>query len=100
MAYRLVKGKYSLFYRSPRVVGSRPSGDSIWFEPDDPEQLLRLGGRQVRYGKGGYTMLRLEGIDALELGHAGSNHQKMPEGVAARDRLLHLVGFKDVTFEH
>ena len=45
-------------------------------------------------------MLRLEGIDALELGHAGSNHQKIPESVAARDRLLHLVGFEDVTFEH
>lgn len=99
MPYTLVKGRYSLFYRNPRNVGSRPSGDSIWFEPDDPEQLLRLGGRQVRYGKGGHTMLRLEGIDALELGYAGSNHQKLPESVAARDRLLHLVGFEDVTFE-
>ena len=100
MSYKLVKGKYSLFYKSPRNVGSRPSGDSIWFEPEDPDQLSKLGGRRVRYGRGGYTTLRLEGIDALELSYAGSNHQKLPESVAARDRLLHIVGFEDVTFEH
>jgi hypothetical protein len=99
MPYRLVKGKYSLFYRSQRNVGSRPSGDSIWFEPDNREQLSRLGGRQVRYSKGGYTMLRLEGIDALELGFQGLNHQKIPESLAARDRLLHLLGFEKVIYE-
>lgn len=100
MPYLLVRGKYSLFYRSPRNIGSRPGGDSVWFEPDDLEQLARLGGRRVRYGKAGHTVLRLEGIDALELGYAGSNHQKMPESVAARDRLLHLIGFDNVTYEH
>jgi len=99
MPYRLIRGKYSLFYRSPRTVGSQPRGDSIWFEPDNPEQLSSLGGRQVRYGKGGYTMLRLEAIDALELGFQGSNHQKLPESVAARDRLLHLIGFESVKYE-
>ncbi len=98
MPYIVVKGKYSLFYRSPRIVGSRPRGDSIWFEPQDPDQLLKVGGRRVRYGKGGYTTLRLEGIDALELAYAGSHHQKMEEAVAARGRLLHVIGFEDIRF--
>lgn len=99
MPYKLLRGKYGLFYRSPRNIGSRPSGDSIWFDPDEPEQLPSLGGRQIRYGTGGYTTVRLEGIDALELGFRGPNHQKMAESIAARDRLLHLVGFEDVTYE-
>ena len=39
-----------------------------------------------------------EGIDALELHYKGSNHEKVPECVADRDRLLQLVGFTSVTY--
>lgn len=98
MPYRLIKGHFHLFYRSQRHVGSRPDGDSMWFKPTDQNHLINLGNRQVRYNGGGFTQLRFEGIDALELHYKGSNHQKVPECVTARDRLLRLVGFTSVTY--
>ena len=37
MAYRIVKGRFHLCYRNAKgaVRGSKPDGDSIWFEPFD-----------------------------------------------------------------
>ena len=98
MSYRLVKGYFHLHYRSEfRFVGSRPDGDSMWFKPDTPALLANLGGRDVDYNGGGFAQLRFEAIDALELPFGGS-HQKTPECVASRDRLLKLAGFTDVSF--
>jgi endonuclease YncB( thermonuclease family) len=98
MPYTLVNGQFHLFYQGQRHVGSRPDGDSLWFRPDDPGHLEGLGGRPVDYNGGGFAQLRLEGIDALELHFRGSNHQSTPECVDARDRLLQLAGFTDVTY--
>ena len=98
MPYTLIQGHFHLFYQSQRHVGSRPDGDSMWFKPDNPQQLIRLGDRQVDYNLGGCVQLRFEGIDALELHYKGANHQKASECVAARDRLLQLAGFTSVTY--
>lgn len=98
MSYRLIKGYFHLFYRSEyRFVGARPDGDSMWFKPDNPTYLTNLGGRSADYNGGGFAQLRFEGIDALELHYKGS-HQKVPECVSARDRLLQLAGYEDVTY--
>lgn len=98
MGYNLIKGYFHLFYQSEyRFVGARPDGDSMWFKPNSPAHLTNLGGRNVDYNGGGFAQLRFEGIDALELHYKGS-HQKIPECVSARDRLLQLAGFKDVTY--
>jgi endonuclease YncB( thermonuclease family) len=98
MSYKLIKGYFHLFYQSEyRFVGARPDGDSMWFKPNNPGHLTNLGGRDVDFNGGGFAQLRFEGIDALELHYKGS-HQKVPECVSARDRLLQLAGFKDVTY--
>ena len=98
MGYQLIKGYFHLFYQSEyRFVGARPDGDSMWFKPDDPTHLMDLAGRSVDYNGGGFAQLRFEGIDALELHYKGS-HQKVPECASARDRLLQLAGFTDVTY--
>ena len=74
MAYRLIEGEVRLFYRSTRLVGSRPDGDSAWFKPNNPNLLLDVGQRDAELNKGGFAQLRFEGIDALELHFPGSAH--------------------------
>ena len=67
-------------------------GDSVWFKPNDESHFSELDGRAVEYNKGGFAQLRLEGIDALEL-HYQDGLQLEAPAVAARDRLLQLIGF-------
>lgn len=98
MSYKLVKGEFHLFYTSTRHVGSRPDGDSMWFKPNNPAYLSDLEGRSVDFNGGGCVQLRIEGIDALELHYSGSNHQKTPECVDARDHLLGEAGYTEVTY--
>lgn len=98
MPYQIFPGEFGLYYTSQLHVGSRPDGDSMWFKPIDGSILEMLGERSVNYNKGGFTQLRFEGIDALELHYKGANHQKLPECVDARDRLLEIVGFTSVTY--
>ena len=100
MPYKLVEGEIRLFYKSTRLVGSRPGGDSAWFKPDNPKLLSNIGHRSSNFNKGGFTQLRFEGIDALELHFSGSDHQLSAPAVAARDFLLDEVGFdiKDVEY--
>ena len=98
MGYRLIKGSFHLFYIGERLVGSRPDGDSIWFKPDRPNLLNNIGGRNGELNGGGFAQLRFEGIDALELHYAGSNHQLEEPTVAARDHLLEMLGFDDIQY--
>lgn len=98
MSYRLVKGAFHLFYRAGRHVGSRPDGDSLWFQPDDAGQLRDLGGRHAELNRGGSAQLRFEAIDALELHYRGANHQLAQPTVDARDFLLGRVGFTEVSY--
>jgi endonuclease YncB( thermonuclease family) len=93
MPYKLVEGESRLFYRSTRLVGSRPDGDSAWFKPDNPNLLSDIGQRSARFNKGGFAQLRFEGIDALELHFPGSDHQLKDPAVEARNFLLENIGF-------
>ena len=93
MPYRLIEGEVRLFYRSTRLVGSRPDGDSAWFRPDNPNLLRNIGQRDGELNQGGFAQLRFEGIDALELHFPGSAHQSQNEAIAARDFLLQRLGF-------
>jgi endonuclease YncB( thermonuclease family) len=100
MSYTLVKGSFRLFYKTTRHVGSRPDGDSVWFEPDNLTFFSDLGNppRDTDYNKGGFAQLRFEGIDALELHYKGINHQKKEGCVSARDKMLELLGFEDLEY--
>jgi endonuclease YncB( thermonuclease family) len=98
MSYRIVKGRFRLYFTSSngRRTSSQPDGDSMWFEPDAPS-LLEQFERDPSFNRGGCVQLRLEGIDALELHYEG-NHQLQGPAAAARDALLHTVGFTDVEY--
>ena len=98
MSYRLIKGKFRLYYQGTRKVGSQPDGDSVWFEPDQPALLSNLAGRSADFNGGGLAQLRFEGIDALELHYPGNDHQRADAAVAARDVLLARIGFTAVTY--
>jgi hypothetical protein len=98
MAYRLISGAFHLFYQGARHVGSRPDGDSVWFEPDNPNHLDDIDGRDADLNGGGFAQLRFEGIDALELHYNGSHHQLIAPTVSARDTLLGLIGFNTITY--
>ncbi len=100
MPYKLVEGEVRLFYRSTRLVGSRPDGDSAWFMPDNPNLLSNIGQRSAEFNKGGFVQLRFEGIDALELHFPGSDHQLEDPAVEARDFLLESIGFKPNDIEY
>lgn len=102
MGYRLIKGKFQLFYKNDQGHhrGSRPDGDSVWFKPDNPAHLLGIGDppRDTEFNKGDFAQLRFEGIDALELHYNGSNHQHKGGCVSARDVLLGLLGFSNLEY--
>jgi hypothetical protein len=99
MSYQLVKGTFRLFYQGEdRHVGSRPDGDSVWFEPDQPALLSNLAGRSADFNRAGFAQLRFEGIDALELHYPGGDHQHAGAATAARDLLLQRMGFGQITY--
>lgn len=78
------------------IVGKEPDGDSVRFIPDTPEHFDQLHRAYlIRPAHDGSVQLRFEGIDAPEL-HYGSDAQ--PLGKEARDLLLKLIGFKQVTY--
>jgi hypothetical protein len=91
MPYKLIEGEVRLFYRSTKLVGSRPDGDSVWFKPDNPKLLSDIDGRSAEFNGGGFAQLRFEGIDALELHFPGSDHQLKQPTVAARNFLLENI---------
>jgi endonuclease YncB( thermonuclease family) len=100
MPYKLVEGEVRLFYRSTRLVGSKPDGDSAWFKPDNPRLLSSIGQRSAKFNKGEFAQLRFEGIDALELHFPGSDHQLKDPSVEARDFLLENLGFDPDEIEY
>lgn len=99
MPYRIVKGEFHLFYKKQKLVGSQPDGDSVWFKPDDRALLNKLGvgRRDAVFNAGGFTLLKFEAVDALEISFRGT-HQ-FPEGaLKARNFTLNLLGFRNVDF--
>lgn len=78
------------------IIGKEPDGDSVRFVPDTPEHFDQLHrAHLIRPAHDDSVQLRFEGIDAPEL-HYGSDAQ--PLGKEARDLLLKLIGFEQVTY--
>lgn len=94
MPFSLIPGR---FY----VANYSPDGDSIRFEPNDPQQVRELvDGRRVRFNQRNHVQLRLEAIDALEThftppggGGGGSLHQPVGLAREATDLLLRYLHF-------
>ncbi len=83
------------------ATGFSPDGDSIKFKAADDNTWKLLDGPPVRLTQTGMAQLRLEGIDALETHYrAGSKNWHQPQALAnaATDRLLDLVGIRNVVW--
>ena len=106
MPFHVISGTYHLTNRSAAGApsGFEPDGDSIHFRPAQPALLDRLTrlGRPYALTAIGSVMLRMEGIDALELHFSApglaSTHQPRPLADQARDFLLAQLGFANVAF--
>lgn len=83
------------------ATGFSPDGDSIKFKAANDNSWQLLEGPAVRLTQAGMAQLRLEGIDALETHYrAGANNWHQPQALAnaATDRLLDLVGIRNVVW--
>ena len=83
------------------ATGFSPDGDSIKFQAADSDKWKLLEGPAVSLTKEGMAQLRLEGIDALETHYrAGTKNWHQPQALAcaATDRLLELVGIRNVVW--
>jgi hypothetical protein len=99
MSYTLLAGEFVIRYPDLPRNGPEPDGDTVKFAPATPalvEALPRLSGRAPDLGARGISV-RLEAIDALET-HFAETHQELAGANAARDHLLHALGFRDVVF--
>jgi endonuclease YncB( thermonuclease family) len=105
--YVLIQGTFHVVNRTTagRPTGFEPDGDSIHFKPARPATLDRLPVVVQPYGlsKIGSVLLRLEGIDALELHYrpdAGgpTTHQPRPLADQARDFLTGKLGLNPVPY--
>lgn len=87
--YRQIKGTFV-------IIGKEPDGDSVRFIADNPKFYRSLHrADRMKPSRDGSVQLRFEGIDAPEL-HYGSAAQ--PMGREVRDRLLNMLGFKQVEY--
>jgi endonuclease YncB( thermonuclease family) len=99
VTYTLLRGQFVIRYPDLPRQGPEPDGDTVKFLPDSPalvETLPRRSGRPPDINARGISV-RLEAIDALET-HFGETHQELVGANAARDELLRLLGFTNVTF--
>jgi endonuclease YncB( thermonuclease family) len=98
MTYRLVQGTFQLIHRANgEATGFSPDGDSIRFHPNKRRNLYNLPVRKTRFHSGGTVQLRFDAIDALEI-HYDGFHQNQLLACAARDRVLDILGFKEVDY--
>jgi endonuclease YncB( thermonuclease family) len=98
--YTVLHGKFVIRYPDSPNQGPEPDGDTVKFLPDDAEtvrDLPRISGRGPNFNSRGMVNIRLEAIDALET-HFKNSHQELDGAHAARDKLLALLGFENVTF--
>ena len=98
--YTLIRGSYYILYPDLPKNGPQPDGDTINFLPDNEDLitgLTRFTSRSAERKHLGTYSVRFEGIDALET-HFMNRHQKLDQAKAARDRMLALMGFGNVTF--
>ena len=90
MPFVLIKGTF-------HVKNYSPDGDTIRFQPNDPEVLERLEGVPAKVNGRGHVSLRLEGIDTLET-HYNGLKQPPPFADEATDFLLELAGISNVVW--
>jgi len=98
--YTLIRGSYYILYPDLPKNGPQPDGDTINFLPDNEDLvtgLKRFNNRSAERKHLGTYNVRFEGIDALET-HFMNRHQKLDKAQAARNRMLALMGFGNVTF--
>lgn len=98
--YTVIKGKYWIHYPDIPKRGPEPDGDTVRFEPANPQFVLDLpwhSGRGPNFNNRKNIAVRYEGIDTLETHFRGTN-QQLPFANAARDENLRLLGFKNITF--
>ena len=98
--YTLITGDYYILYPDLPRNGPQPDGDTISFLPDDDDlvqNLPRFNRRSPDRRHLGTYAVRFEGIDALET-HFQNRHQNLEFAESARNRMLALMGFGDVTF--
>lgn len=98
--YTLIKGKYWIYYPDIPKQGPEPDGDTVRFEPDNPQLVVDLpmfSGVRPGFNKRKNIAVRYEGIDALETHFKGAN-QQLEFANAARDENLCLLGFRKVVF--
>lgn len=98
--YTLIKGKYWIHYPDIPRQGPEPDGDTVRFEPDNPQFVLNLpwhSGRGPDFNKRKNIAVRYEGIDTLET-HFNGTSQQLEFANAARDENLRLLGFRNITF--
>ena len=99
VSYTLLRGSFVIRYPTLPRQGPEPDGDTVKFRPDTPslvEGLARPSGRPPDLNARGISV-RLEAIDALET-HFSETHQELDGADEARDELLRLLGFTNVTF--
>lgn len=89
----LINGTY-------RVTGGVPDGDSVMFQPDDPQAFSSLG-LPVRTSSTGAARLRLAGLDALETAYTPRGsvrrwHQPTELAGAGATALATALGFRQV----
>ena len=95
MPFVVIRGTY-------HVKNYEPDGDSIRFQPDNPDDWARIRGRRrPRVNARDQAQLRIEAIDALEThfsagGIVRTVHQPLALADGARDRLLALLKITDV----
>ncbi len=63
--YTLIKGKFHIFYPDSPNQGPQPDGDTLTFEPDNPD-VFRDFKRYPDLSRRGTLSIRFEAIDALE----------------------------------
>jgi hypothetical protein len=98
--YTLIKGNYWIHYPDRPRQGPQPDGDTIRFQPDNPELVRGLpwfSGIGPDFNARGNIAVRYEGIDALET-HFGDAHQELQFANAAREENLRLLGFRNVRY--
>jgi endonuclease YncB( thermonuclease family) len=97
MSYTLIEGTF-------RAIGFSPDGDSVRFAPLNVDLINVLPGAKTTLLPGKSIQLRLECIDALETHYTSGSprltHQPMKLAMAARERLLYLLGFRDVVWSN
>ncbi len=84
--FKIIKGTF-------HVKGYQPDGDSIRFRADNEAHW----GFFPNAGDENKRQLRIEAIDALETHYEGY-HQPMPFALAALEKLLGLIGIKNIKY--